>query len=256
LIQLTLHGGEYEETPRMTEAEWLESSDVSAMLKYLHLCRDSYSLRKFMLFPAACCRRVWASMTDERSRRAIECYEQCAEGLGKKQQVLQSRAAAAARVAEFADLRPYAAEELVAHYGRFLPQIAAARAAAELVLSGSRLTLLKNAEAVAEFASYAVPDLGLRYGPERDNQCKLIRCIFGNPFPAIPRAGPWLSWNGGVIALMARAIYAEGAFDRLPVLADALEEAGCGDAEILGHCRTSGPHARGCWVLDQALGKE
>jgi hypothetical protein len=55
---------------------------------------------------------------------------------------------------------------------------------------------------------------------------------------------------------IAGAIYEERAFDRLPILADALEEAGCTDAEVLEHCRGPGPHVRGCWVVDLLLGKE
>jgi hypothetical protein len=55
---------------------------------------------------------------------------------------------------------------------------------------------------------------------------------------------------------MAQAIYDERAFDRLPILADALEDAGCTNADILGHCRGAGPHAKGCWVVDLLLGKE
>jgi hypothetical protein len=54
---------------------------------------------------------------------------------------------------------------------------------------------------------------------------------------------------------LASAVYTERAFDRLPVLADALEEAGCVDADILSHLRGAGPHALGCWCLDLLLGK-
>jgi hypothetical protein len=55
---------------------------------------------------------------------------------------------------------------------------------------------------------------------------------------------------------LAEAIYEEQAFERMPILADALEEAGYRDPTILGHCRGSGPHVRGCWVVDLILGKE
>jgi hypothetical protein len=65
-----------------------------------------------------------------------------------------------------------------------------------------------------------------------------------------------LTWNDGIVIKLAQAIYEERAFDRLPILADALEEAGCSDTEILAHCRGPGPHVRGCWVVDLLLGKE
>jgi hypothetical protein len=58
-----------------------------------------------------------------------------------------------------------------------------------------------------------------------------------------------------MIPKLAEAIYEERAFDRMPILADALEEAGCADADVLRHCRDPGPHVRGCWVLDLILDK-
>jgi hypothetical protein len=62
--------------------------------------------------------------------------------------------------------------------------------------------------------------------------------------------------NEGTVPQIAQAIYTDRAFDRLPVLADALEDAGCADASILDHCRQPGEHVRGCWVLDLLLGKK
>jgi hypothetical protein len=57
------------------------------------------------------------------------------------------------------------------------------------------------------------------------------------------------------VVSLAEGIYAERAFDRLPILADALQDAGCDNADVLDHCRGAGPHARGCWVVDLVLGK-
>jgi hypothetical protein len=74
------------------------------------------------------------------------------------------------------------------------------------------------------------------------------------PAPAVDPS--WLAWNGGTVRNLAQSIYDERAFDRLPVLADALEDAGCADADLLGHLRGPGPHARGCWAVDRILGKE
>jgi pSer/pThr/pTyr-binding forkhead associated (FHA) protein len=65
----------------------------------------------------------------------------------------------------------------------------------------------------------------------------------------------WLDWNGGAVRKLARAIYEEDAFDRLPILADMLEEASCTQAEILSHLREPGEHVKGCWVLDLIRGK-
>ena len=65
----------------------------------------------------------------------------------------------------------------------------------------------------------------------------------------------WLAWHGGRIVSMVAHLFEAGDFGDLPVLADALEEAGCADTDILAHCRAGGGHVRGCWVLDLLLGK-
>jgi hypothetical protein len=86
-------------------------------------------------------------------------------------------------------------------------------------------------------------------------QADVVRCVFGNPFHKESLDPSWLAWNDGTVVKLAQGIYDEQAFDRLPILADALEEAGCANADILGHCRQPGPHVRGCWVVDLVLGK-
>lgn len=83
----------------------------------------------------------------------------------------------------------------------------------------------------------------------------LLRDIFGNPFCPLPVNPHMLAWNEGVVRKIAHSIYDEGVFDRLPILADALEEAGCITPDILNHCRQPDEHVRGCWVVDLILGK-
>ncbi len=83
-------------------------------------------------------------------------------------------------------------------------------------------------------------------------QCNLIRDIFGNPFRPVAADPAWIT---PIVVAIAAAIYDDRAFDRLPVLADALEEAGCTNADVLLHCREPGEHVRGCWVVDLVLGK-
>jgi hypothetical protein len=91
---------------------------------------------------------------------------------------------------------------------------------------------------------------------EQQIQTSLLRDIVGNPFrPPVIDPG-WLSWQDGAVPRLARALYEERGFDHLPILADALEEAGCTDAEILGHCRGPGSHTRGCWLVDSLLGEK
>ena len=80
----------------------------------------------------------------------------------------------------------------------------------------------------------------------------LLRDIFGNPFRPVA-FDP--AWRTEAVVGLARGAYEDRAFDRLPALADALEDAGCADADILSHCRSAGSHVRGCWVVDLLLGK-
>jgi hypothetical protein len=86
-----------------------------------------------------------------------------------------------------------------------------------------------------------------------DAEVTLVREIFGNPFHPVTLHQTWLTSD---VLLLARGIYKERAFDRMPILADALQDAGCDSNDILSHCRGPGPHVRGCWVVDLVLGKE
>ena len=84
----------------------------------------------------------------------------------------------------------------------------------------------------------------------------MLRDICG-PLPfrsiAVPRS--IVDWHGQTVVRLATGVHESRCFDRLPILADALEDAGCDNADILAHCRGPGPHVRGCWVVDLILGK-
>jgi hypothetical protein len=84
-------------------------------------------------------------------------------------------------------------------------------------------------------------------------QVGLVACIFGNPFRPITADAAWLTPTA---VSLAQAIYDDRAFDRLPILADALEDAGCDNADLLNHCRLPGEHVRGCWPVDLLSGKQ
>jgi hypothetical protein len=102
-------------------------------------------------------------------------------------------------------------------------------------------------------ATFTYEDAKELDGVIRERIPPLIREIFPNPFhPHI--VDP--VWSAGVIPGLARSIDDDAGFDRLPILGDALEEAGCTDRAILDHCRGPGPHVRGCWVVDLVLGNE
>jgi hypothetical protein len=89
----------------------------------------------------------------------------------------------------------------------------------------------------------------------RERACVLLRDLFGNPFRPVRLDPAWLAWEGGTVVKLAPLIYDQGRYQDLPILADALEEAGCTNADILSHSKSNQEHVRGCWLLDLLLGK-
>jgi hypothetical protein len=89
-------------------------------------------------------------------------------------------------------------------------------------------------------------------------QANLVREVFAGPWggPSVILLPMWLRWRDSLVRQFARTIYEEGRFEDLPMLGDALEEAGCDDALLVEHCRRKNDHVRGCWALDLILGKE
>jgi hypothetical protein len=110
--------------------------------------------------------------------------------------------------------------------------------------------------AAAAFAARWTADCSAGGSEEKAIRCQLVRCVFHYPDTSPSFDPAWRTWDCGKVRLLARLIYQERGFDRLPMLADALEDAGCSDAGMLGHLRSMGPHSRGCWPVDLALGKE
>src|SRR5262249_50666658 len=219
----------------MTEAEWLACDDPGRMLESL---RGKASDRKLRLFACACCREVWRLLKDERSRRAVEVSERYADGEVDGKQL----AAAERAVDEAADDLCFEAE-VSARMAKW-----AARDAALAAL----LTARKRTAAAQ--VSFKIRD-AIAFTPQKAvDQPALLRDLF--PYRAAPLDPAWRAWNSGPVPKLARAIYGARAFARLPILADALEDAGCTDEAILAHCRGPGPHMRGCWVVDLLLGKE
>ncbi len=89
-------------------------------------------------------------------------------------------------------------------------------------------------------------------GLQESQLCDVIRDIFGNPFRPVAFDPDWRTSDAVAIS---RGMYESRDFAAMPILADALQDAGCENADILDHCRGPGPHVRGCWVVDQVLGK-
>ncbi len=223
----------------MTEAEWLAGTDPRRMLDYLEVyhrvARTRTGRRKLRLLACACCRRLWRLHGDQTGKQVVETVERFADGSAEWDDVLEALRAEKAAMQARGSGGPeeWWAWEAAERAARYKPQEAT---------DESSLFVYRNA---AEHWSD---------GPRA--LCSLIREVYGNPFrPSPPLPAAVLAWNGATIPRMAQAIYEERAFDRLPILADALDDAGCADEAILGHCRQPGEHARGCWALALLLGK-
>ena len=233
------------------ERKWHNCSlaEMFRMLTYKRV-RTKVTDRKFRLFASACCRCCWDLLTDERSRTAIEVAEKYADG-----QVL-------------------AADLLKAHLGAHtavwgtrdgtrntMQQRRAAIAVSHLTLlretpyyepGALRHFTFDNGPIIATLTKHAT---WKQIGWQEDSklQLLLLRDIFGNPFQRM-KIDP--GWQTSTVVSLAQGIYAEGAFYRLAILGDALEDAGCTKIDILSHCRNGGEHVRGCWLVDLLLDKE
>jgi hypothetical protein len=198
------------------------------MLEFLRT-GGKLSERKARLFAAACCRRI-GHFLDEGQRKAVEQAEWYAER---------------------ATGRWYPAGGVV---GRVSPDAASAASAAVYAAYPDG-----DPGVVATYAAAALASADADFDAERGAQAALLRDIFGSPFRP-PRVAPSvLSWNDGTIVKLASAVYEERDFTqgRMGVIADAMEEAGCTDQQVLSHLREQGVHhVRGCFVVDLLLGRE
>jgi len=277
----------------MTEAEWLECPDPTAMLKVFE---GKVSERKARLFAVACCRTVWACLDDERFQTAVEIAEKYADGTvseHKRREAFELVMAAGDSENQLPDhfsgliltpaklvvaLAVRNGNELLSDFGgRCLAMkglatsdtmsrlIEAWRAAetgqilSNQVTNGGTFKRLWQSirfrfhEFRSEFTgrcSFAQEQAFIAV--ERDRRGMAVD-IFGNPFCPVAVDPSWLT---STVLALARGIYNEKAFDRMPILADALQDAGCEHDDILNHCRDEKQvHVRGCWVVDHVLGK-
>ena len=226
----------------MNEVSWLtERGNAQAMLWRLRsmpkITRSRSGKRKLRLFACECCRLVWEQLPDPRLHEAVKVAERFAEGQASKEDL----AAAHARAA------PLQEDGYFPRDPGPLVRVAIDMAAA---------TTYQGAfDAAFAMTTYQPPLPGYRPRTADGEAalCDLVRCIFGNPFRPIALNPAWLGWNDGTVRRLAGAIYERRRFGDMLVLADALEEAGCDNAEVLGHLRGPGPHVRGCWCVDLIL---
>ncbi len=232
----------------MNEAEWLACAEPHPMLEFLG---NRASARKLRLFACACCRRVGQLLGDGRARDALVTAERVADGLAGDSE----RSAARKAAQQAAQSRAVTNRPTVPKWERRVAS-AVYYALANPWETGYAVPRLAVEALFWQAGGSSSPDWGAVVAAERQAQADLMRDLFGPlPFRPVPVSPAWLAWEGGTVARLAGAAYDGRAFDRLPMLADALEEAGCADETILSHLRGPGPHARGCWAVDLILGQ-
>jgi hypothetical protein len=237
-------GASDNEAMAMTEHEWLACIDPAAMSRYIDALPESPCLiRKSRLAACAFARQVWHLLTDERSRQAILVAEKYAESEADLKALRKATDAA------------YKAGLKKRNTRKNLYRSAAdvAYVLHSFRASNYPLYVALQVSAQALRATQKIANMLDENPQENLHQCNVIRDIFGNPFRPITLNPVWRTSN---VTALAQSIYDDRAFDRLPILADALEDAGCDNADILNHCRQPGEHVRGCWVVDLLLGKE
>lgn len=283
-------GGTWKEAT-MTEAEWLACTDPMLMLDVV---RGKPSDRKLRLSACACCRHAWDLLSSE-DRTIVAIVEQCVDGHFSLENVRSRlRVLCPNSLFEPSDtsdcgwLRQRLREQdpqwldddelrEIEEEGGWFPEIlfvpdagCSARITAQGMWRWKEMAITpdtkahkphKKGDLRAWEASwdevYETFDIAQEAARETELvwQVAVLHDLFSNLYWPVTLDSAWLSWNDAVVPRLAQTIYNDRAFDWMPVLADALEEAGCQHTKILNHCRQPGEHVRGCWVVDLILGK-
>jgi hypothetical protein len=242
------------------EKEWMACADPRPMLAFL---QGKHLPRKLGLFACACCRRVEHMLTDQRSRQALETVERFHDGIVVHQAYAVAEKAAtdahAAHVRAVGDFENSTASSFALN-ARAVAHMFAAQAVLSCFGKLATDTAHSCSGALRGFGTANIEDdrrcrvVGDEIeAAERVAQCDMIRDIFGNPFQSVTVESNWLT---PTVVPLASDIYDQQVFDRMPLLADTLQAAGCDNADILNHCRDPKvTHVRGCWVVDLLLGK-
>jgi hypothetical protein len=231
----------------MTEAEWLACVGSHDWRLFLHdkmaCLHGRCSVRQLRLFAIACCRHINPRFTDPRSVHALSIAERYVDGRASEEEYQAAYSESKQVIAEFQAILN---EVGVLSPGE--PSTAANVIDSVVVYSKKCWELVWGASYVAHYSQRLGDE-----DSERRWQAQILCDIVGEyePLPEFDR-----SWRTDTARALAGQMYESREFGVMPVLADALQDAGCGDERILGHCRGHGPHVRGCWVVDLVLGKE
>lgn len=223
----------------MTDEEWLESADPGAMLQAV---RRLWNPRRCGLLGVACCRRAWG-VIESSNQRVVEALEQKLEGQ------IDDAAWAAVMSGLVTE------DDVMYRGGTYLERVAAG--AVESVARGDCVSTLSDLSGAVAYARLQTDEEDAVWREieraEAAAQAGLVRDVFGLPQRPLPFHP---AWRSAEVMAIARAIYADQDFARMPSLADALARTGCANPHVLGHCRGDGPHVRGCWAVDLLLGKD
>jgi hypothetical protein len=241
----------------MTEAEWLRCTDVRAMLHCLPWGKHQ---RKARLFACACCKQISDLLRDNWCRRAIEIVERFVDDRASESERELAERNLLRAIDEIRDQHPY--PDYLTQ-----PEHVARSAVRWMLTWGNRIETIETVASAIATAAGLITVLKSRdrsdtrlvlrsaEAQERERQCRLLRDIIGNPFRPVGVDAGWLAWRDSTVPKIAQTIYEERAFGRMPILADALEDAGCTNDDMLTHCRQSNEHVRGCWVVDMLTGR-
>jgi len=249
----------------MTENQWLRCTDPSDMLQFVWTQQQSgikswigclfrgnwrktkpISNRKVQYVLRACCRRYSQFFADERDKNALQMADMFVEGLVSEQELREASRGCSdgARYMAEACLNPELSSGPPDNFSTSHPAIAVT----QFIYS-----ICDSAVPERSLSQHSSLEWQSIRAAEQAAIANLIREVIGNLFHPVAIDPRWLT---STVVDLARAIYDEKAFDRMPILADALMDAGCDSEEIIAHCRRSGEHVRGCWVVDLLTGRK
>jgi hypothetical protein len=252
------------------------------LIKFLEL-GGTQSCRKLRLFGVACLQRLEPFIHDQRIPQIVRIAEAYADGSVSSKGLRNAHGRSGTLVKKLDGLSPASSKIacILCHaavganwvscsnqsfhtnetMNRFVPGGYHAAAAGYVSSCAASAMFYAIYEGIDAFEQNRRKTEGLATGAEwiweneEKEQTSLLHDIFGNPFRPVAIDPDWLAWNHGTVPKLAQTIYDDRRFDLLPILADALQDAGCTNDEILQHCHSPGAHVRGCWVIDLLLGK-
>jgi len=236
----------------MTESDWLTGTDFAAMARF---AAERLSARRRRLMAVAFCRAVVHLVSHPELLRALDVIERSADGaaaageLDAARQTCRNLALASYEVyAREGNYPPHALSEVA-----WAIAFAATNPMPTVDVGTRALTAAVEARTGVVLV---VPVSSAEFDAANELQSRIMRGVVwevaGNPF----RLSDFAPWRTDTAMALARQMYAASEFSAMPILADALQDAGCDDEDVLRHCRDACEHVKGCWVVDGVLGKE